>query len=100
MPYDKARLAELRSLLAEVLELAPDASVVWLEAPRIHDPIMTAEVEALLAAEIVAEREGFLESSVNPGAVRRAPESRGTAPWRRWAGPRMPAPAWERRYGR
>jgi serine/threonine-protein kinase len=60
MPIDKARWADLRPLLAEALELPPDARTTWLDERRRRDPALVAELEALLASEQELDRQGFM----------------------------------------
>ena len=77
MPIDKARWAELRPLLAEALELPPDARTTWLDQRRARDPVLVAELETLLAAEQELDRQGFLAEGAAPELLAGQPSMAG-----------------------
>jgi hypothetical protein len=54
----------IEPLLDEAFDLPPAARVTWLESLRARAPLIAAEVSALLSADDVADREGFLSHPV------------------------------------
>jgi len=67
--FDRDRWRELARLLDQVLELTDDERSTWLAGLRSRSPDLAAELTALLAGEIKADREGFLD-----GPLERPPD--------------------------
>jgi hypothetical protein len=63
-PIDKARWKLLSPLLDQLLDLEPAERSARLDQMRSADPVLAAELEALLAANTAAQRDHFLEGSV------------------------------------
>jgi serine/threonine protein kinase len=66
---DRARWNVLSPLLDHALELAPPDRAAWLEERRAQDPILTAEIEGLLAQYDRLEGEEFLLDPPAPRAT-------------------------------
>src|SRR5512147_722110 len=79
MPLDKDRLAQLRPLLAEALDLAPDARSTWISRQRERDPELAAELEAMLAEELELDQQGFLADRAGAPLFNAAPTLAGQA---------------------
>ncbi|MFN8653901.1 MAG: serine/threonine-protein kinase [Gemmatimonadales bacterium] len=77
MPLDKDRLAQLRPLLAEALDLAPDARSTWISRQRERDPQLAAELEAMLAEELQLDQQGFLAQGASAPLFGGAPTLAG-----------------------
>src|SRR5258705_12037006 len=61
MKIDSTRWGELSPLLDQVLELADEERVAWLEALRATRPDVAAELQTLLAELQALDDAGFLE---------------------------------------
>jgi hypothetical protein len=59
--FDPTRWNELSPLLDQVLELAGEERVAWLDALRATRPDVAAELQTLLAELQALDNEGFLE---------------------------------------
>jgi hypothetical protein len=58
---DQTRWSELSPLLDQVLELAGEERVIWLEALRASRPDVAAELQTLLIELEALDDEGFLQ---------------------------------------
>lgn len=70
-----SRWIRIKTIVAEGIDLAPESRPAWVERACGGDPVLRAEVEALLQAH---DRAGaFLEASAlaSPGAARRVVET-------------------------
>jgi serine/threonine-protein kinase len=50
--------------LDSALDMSGEERTVWLEALRLEDPALAADIEGLIAEHEAADREGFLEDTV------------------------------------
>jgi serine/threonine-protein kinase len=67
---DRDRWRDLGPLLDRALELADGDRAAWLAELRARSPELAAEVTALLRGEAAADREGFLDGSLDDSLSR------------------------------
>ena len=63
---DRDRWNHLGPLLDRALELSDEELDPWLADLRSHSPAVADELTGLLSGEVIADREGFLATRVDP----------------------------------